>query len=218
MLEVVHMLYNYKEALQLYNTDYNIKKAIKNKEFYKIEAGIYSDKNNNYNIYELLLKKYPNAFLVKDSALHFIGFISEEPSVIHLGTCRNALRIKDKRVNQHFYSGFNKKGYSYKLLNSNHVKSFTTENENEIRLFDLNALLFDLIRERNKYSREALCELLNKFKDCSVFDDFDYGTFEDNLLMENKIDILLNDEIYELLYDIALESSDRRWRREWNFD
>lgn len=52
------MLLNYKEAIEKYGTDYKLQKAINRKELYKIEKGIYSDKTNNFTLYELLLKKY----------------------------------------------------------------------------------------------------------------------------------------------------------------
>ena len=73
------MLYNYKEAINLYGNDYNLKKAISNKDFFKIEKGIYSDGKDNFTLIELVLKKYSHAFLVKDSALYLIGFLNEEP-------------------------------------------------------------------------------------------------------------------------------------------
>ena len=38
------MIYTYKELKNKYNTDYNIKKAIEKREVYKLEKGLYSDK------------------------------------------------------------------------------------------------------------------------------------------------------------------------------
>ena len=103
------MLFNYREVMERYGTDYKLQKALKRKELYKIEKGIYSDKVNNFTIYELLLKKYPHAVLVKDSAFHFIKFLTDAPKKVHLGTARNALRITDNRVQQHFYKDLNSK-------------------------------------------------------------------------------------------------------------
>ena len=72
------MLYNYKEVIEIYGTDYKLKQAIANKKIYRIESGIYSDKKDNFTTYELVLKKYQAAFLVKNSALYHIGFIEKE--------------------------------------------------------------------------------------------------------------------------------------------
>ena len=45
------MIYTYKELKNKYNTDYNIKKAIEKREVYKLEKGLYSDKEY-VNIYD----------------------------------------------------------------------------------------------------------------------------------------------------------------------
>ena len=43
------MIFNHKELKEKYKSDYQINKAIENKEIYKIEKNIYSDtKNINY--------------------------------------------------------------------------------------------------------------------------------------------------------------------------
>lgn len=89
------MLYNYAEAIELYGSDYMLKKAIREKRIYKVDKGIYSDGKDNFTKYEVAIKKYPSAFLVHDTALYVLGFIDQEPEVVHLGTARNALRICD---------------------------------------------------------------------------------------------------------------------------
>ena len=98
------MLYDYKEVIAIYGNDYNLKKALSDKRIFKVEKGIYSDGKSNFNLIELIMKKYKHAFLVKESALYLLGFINEKPEKIHIGTARNALRIKDDRIQQHFYS------------------------------------------------------------------------------------------------------------------
>ena len=52
------MLYNYNEAIELFGSDYFLKQALAKKTFFKIEKGIYSDKKDNYTIYEIVMKKY----------------------------------------------------------------------------------------------------------------------------------------------------------------
>lgn len=224
------MLLNYKEAIERYGTDYKLQKAIKKKELYKIEKGIYSDGTNNFTLYELLLKKYPHAVLVKDSAFHFIKFSTDVPEKVHLGTARNALRITDKRVKQHFYKDLNirtaesndniddldeddiwlflpksKFEISYK-----NIQKYITDNNNEVRLFNLKNLLFDLLRERNKYDRNVLFDILAKFRDCNIVIGVDRFSFE-----EEFFNIVYDKELYDMLEEIGEKDSDRAFNKKF---
>ena len=218
------MLLNYKEVIEKYGTDYKLQKAIRRKELYKIEKGIYSDKSNNFTLYELLLKKYPHAVLVKDSAFHFIKFSTNMPEKVHLGTARNALRITDKRVQQHFYKDLNRittegnnnaddldeddidlffSNSKFEISYEN-IQKYITDNNNEVRLFNLKNLLFDLLRDRNKYDRAVLFELLAKFRDCNIVIGIDRFSFEDEFF-----NIIYDEELYDMLDEIAKKDSDR---------
>ena len=211
------MLYNYNEAIELFGSDYYLKQALAKKSFFKIEKGIYSDKKDNYTIYEIVMKKYPHAFLVKDSALYHIGFIEDEPSKIHIGTARNALRIKDKRVHQHFYANFDQSSVGYgvdHILCCNNLKSYTTDNGNEIRIWDLQALLFDLIRDYKSYSNQVLIDILTKFRDCKVFTDFNYFGFEEALFHER---ISCDYALFDLIDEIRERAQERKWEKEWDW-
>ena len=219
------MLFSYEEIIKIYKTDYMLKKALKEKSIYKIEKGIYSDGKNNFTSIELVLKKYKDAFLVKDTALNLIGFIKDEPTRIHIGTARNALRIKDERVHQHFYGNLDNEilheskwlGTEYRFLCSNNIKKYTTENGNEIRMFNLKALLFDVMRNYKKYTKEDLLYILDKFKNCSQFYDLDRWDFEYNLAYENVISEIefLDNDIYEMLEDIFSEVDYREFKMKY---
>lgn len=198
------MLYSYKEVLKIHGTDYRLKQAIASKKIHRIESGVYSDGKKNFTTYELILKKYPTAFLVKDSALFHMGFINEEPNVIHLGTARNALRISDKRVKQHFYSYFddpeNRKTY---------IHSYISENGNEIRMFNCSRLFLDLIRDRATYTRDELFRLLELFRDCQYFADSDIDELS---LIMRVIDDSKLCTIIEAVCDCARS---RKWKQEF---
>ena len=161
------MLYNYSEILKLYKNDYNLLNAIKSKKIFKIERGIYSDQRNNYNKYELLLKKYPKSFLVKDSALFYINFLTEEPPIVHLGTARNALRIHDTRVKQHFYKNldniFIKNSDVEHILSISNITSYITENGNEIRILNIKALLYDICLTVLMFKLPNIILILSKY-------------------------------------------------------
>lgn len=52
------MIYNYKEIIEIYGNDYNLKKALSSNKIYKLDKGIYSKKKivSPLVIYS---KKYP---------------------------------------------------------------------------------------------------------------------------------------------------------------
>ncbi|MBR2505436.1 MAG: hypothetical protein IKB70_00640 [Bacilli bacterium] len=219
------MLYNYKEVISLFGNDYNLKKAILAKQIFKIEKGIYSDGENNFTVIEIILKKYKHAFLVKDTALHLIGFIENEPAKIHIGTARNALRIKDDRIQQHFYSNLDVAilsenecdQYSH-FLSYENIKIHITENNNEIRLFNLKALFFDLVRNYKDYQKSTLFALLEKFKTCRYFHGLTEWELGDNLQHEKIVsDIEFFDgDLYEKIMDVFSEVRHREFKIEYD--
>lgn len=213
------MLYSYREAIEIYGTDYKLKQALSSRKIYKIEKGVYSDKKNNFTKHELILKKYNQAFLVKDSALFHVGFISQEPETIHLGTARNALRIHDERVTQHFYSTLDGPApdlfYLYKVSNAlirENIHSYTSENGNEIRIFNLSALFADFLRDYNLYPRQRFIEIVGKFADCKYFCD-------ENLYYAVTPESTQFDfELQDILREACSEARRRKWRQEWDLD
>lgn len=221
------MLYNYKEVLNLLGNDYNLKKAILDKRIFKIEKGIYSDGENNFTTLEIVLKKYNHAFLVKDTALHLIGFIENEPEKIHIGTARNALRIKDDRIQQHYYSNLelsvlSKSAWdqSPHFLSYENITTHTTENNNEIRMFNLKALFFDLVRNYKDYQKTILFTLLEKFETCPYFYGLTKWELEDNLQHENIVSDIefLDDYLYKKLEDVFSEVWSREFRIKYGLD
>ena len=93
------MLYNYNETLAKYKDDYNIKKAISNKEIYKIEKGIYSDIPHVSHL-AILMKKYPACVISGHSAYYYHDLTDVIPRQIILCTNRDATRIHDDNVKQ----------------------------------------------------------------------------------------------------------------------
>ncbi len=220
------MLYDYKEVIAIYGNDYNLKKALLDKRIFKIEKGMYSDGEHNFTTVELVLKKHKNAFLVKESALHLIGFVKDEPDKIHIGTARNALRIRDSRIQQHFYSSVNISEFyegewdSYEnFLSYENIKKYTTENNNEIRLFNLKALFFDLVRNYKSYKKEELFEILEKFKNCRYFYGVKKWDLEYCLQHEKVVNYLefLDEDLYEMIEDIFSEMWEKEFEMEYGF-
>ena len=78
------MIYTHKELLNKYKSNYQINKAVKNGELYKIDD-LYSDKKNIHYL-EILTKKYHN--LARNCPCNMLSYyIFEYLSVFICGNC-----------------------------------------------------------------------------------------------------------------------------------
>jgi len=150
------MIYTYKELKNKYKTVYSIKKAIKNKEIYKIDAGLYS--NEEY-VHPLVLycKKYPNAVLTMDSAFNFYDLTDVIPQKTYLATGRHARKINNKKIVQLFIDD--------KILNEGKVKEKI--NGEQINIYDKERLLLELIRKRNQIPFDYYKEIISNYRKCA---------------------------------------------------
>ena len=92
------MLYFHKELKEILKSDYQIQKAIKEKSYYKVDDGLYSDKPN-VNYIEIIAKKFPNFVIYGDSAYYYHNLTDFIPNKIVLATTKND-RIRSKFVKQ----------------------------------------------------------------------------------------------------------------------
>lgn len=95
------MLYFHKELKDKMNSDYQIQKAVEEKKYYKVEMGLYSDKEFG-NPLEIIVKKYPNAIFTSDSAFYYYYLTDVIPDYFFLATKRTDIRINDNNVKQVF--------------------------------------------------------------------------------------------------------------------
>ena len=82
------MLYRTNEILKKYKTNIELEKAIKNKKIFKIDHGIYSDKEI-VDTMILFSKKYENSIITMDTAFYFYNLTDIIPDKVYLATNRN---------------------------------------------------------------------------------------------------------------------------------
>ena len=95
------MIYTYNELLLKYKSAYQIEKAVKNSEVYKIEKGIYSDIPSAHYL-EITMKKYPYGVFTSYSAYYYHNLTDVIPKVMYLATNRNGTLIKSEKIKQSF--------------------------------------------------------------------------------------------------------------------
>ena len=147
------MLYFHKELIKKLKSDYQIQKAVSNKKYYKIEKGLYSDKEF-VNPLEIILKKYPNAIFTSDSAYYYYDLTDVIPDYFYLATKRTDSRINDKNVKQIFIP--------------NELFDFgKTQIEMEniiINIYNEERMLVELIRKKNIMPFDYYKELITNYR------------------------------------------------------
>lgn len=147
------MIYTYKECLEKYKTDYEIRKLLASGDLKRVSRGIYSD-----DVYEsdiaIISRVYPYAVFTMNSAFYFHGLTDTIPRAYYLMTDKDATKIKDERVCQFF---------------DNHdslVLGVETKNYcgTEIRVFNRERMLVELIRNKNKMPFDYYKEIIGNYR------------------------------------------------------
>lgn len=162
------MLYNYEEVIKIYKSDYNLKKAIKNNEIYKIENGIYS-KNPTVNYLNIVEKKYPYGVISGLSAYYYYSFTDVIPEKITLCTNRNATIINNDEIKQ-----IRMKDELYKLG----ITSYEYEGV-KIKIYNKERLLIDLARNKSNMGYDLYKEIVANYR--KILDQIDMSLIEEYL-------------------------------------
>lgn len=162
------MIYTYKEVKEKYKDNYNINKAIKNKELYKLEKGIYSDKRN-VNPVIIYSKKYPNSVITMDSAFFYYNLTDTIPEKVSLATNRNCDTILNDEIIQYFLS----------KDNLSPGKTIVVLEGEKVNMYDKERLLIELIRRRNKVPYDYYKEIINNYR--KISEELDMRKIEDYL-------------------------------------
>lgn len=147
------MIYTYKELLKLEKSNKNINIKLKNKQIYKIDKGIYADKEivNPLLIYA---KKYPNAIITLDNAFYYYGLTDVIPNKYYLATKQKATVIRNDKIVQIFMTD--------ELLEIG--KTQVEIDEVLVNMYDKERLLIELIRRKKSIPLDYYKEIINNYR------------------------------------------------------
>ncbi len=147
------MLYKYNQCIEIYGSNYKLQQAIKRKEMYKIEKGIYSN-NKNVSELEVILIKYPNVIFTSYSAFYYHGLTDSIPEYYYCATSKDDTKYKDKRIYQ-----------VYENSDSLELGAVLMEyNNTTIKLYNKERMLVELIRTKNKLSLDFYKEVILQYR------------------------------------------------------
>lgn len=180
------MVYSYKELKEKFGTDYKIKKAVNDGIIYKIESGIYSNKQNNHYL-EIFTKKYPNAIISGDSAFYYHNLTDVIPKKIFMTTDRTSGRFNDERIVQ-----------SYSIDNYFNLGKTSIEFEGvKINLYNKERMLIELIKNKNITSYDYYKEIIENYRkiknNLDIYKLQEYANIYPN---GEKIMSLIQDEVF----------------------
>ena len=164
------MIYNYKEIMEIYKNDYNLKKALNKNEIFKLDTGIYSSKKivSPLVIYS---KKYPNSVITMDSAYYYYNLTDVIPSKVYLATDRNTDKINNEKIVQTFMSK--------DILYQGKVNVQT--DDGVINIYDRERLLIELIRKKKQISFDYYKEIISNYR--ALVDELDMYKIEEYLAL-----------------------------------
>ena len=147
------MLLSYKDCISKYGDDYHIHKAIALRQLYKIKRGIYSTDKYPSEL-ETIRFSYPNAVLTMDSAFSYYNLTDAISDTYHFATLKDTSKIKDTNVKQYFipteYFSVGKSVQQYQGFS--------------IKIYDLERMLIELIRNRKKLPFDYYKEIIHNYR------------------------------------------------------
>ncbi len=147
------MLKTRAECLKEYGSDYFINQMVAEGKIFRVDKGIFSEKEHVPEL-ALLSYKYPKAIITMETAFYLYGLTDEVPDICTMATKREAAPIADLRVKQIFMPaellGLGATTIDYKGY--------------DIRIFDQERMLIELVRYKSKMSFNYYKEILGNYR------------------------------------------------------
>ncbi len=147
------MIYTYKQCLERFGSDYQIKKQISEGILFQIDKGIYAD-TPDVSALAVLSVKYPKAIITMDSAFYYHGLTDVIPEKYHIVTEQHSFELKDKRIKQYYVQS--------NLLNLGVITM--TRRDAVFKVYDRERMLIELLRRKNSLPFDFYKEILGNYR------------------------------------------------------
>ncbi len=147
------MVFDYNEIIKKYGNWYRLKKAIENKEIFKLDNGLYSSSEKVKEI-DIIVKKYNNPIFTFKSAFYYYGISDVVPDRYYIASNRNGAKYNDSTIKQIF-------------MDNNILHLGVTSFEylgTRINIYSKERLLIELIRYKFDISYDYYKEIINYYR------------------------------------------------------
>ncbi|MGN0545080.1 MAG: hypothetical protein ACI4I0_05925 [Acutalibacteraceae bacterium] len=148
------MVMNYSDCCEKFGGRYRTDLLIRKGQLRRVAVGLYSDTPEWSNI-EVVLARYPNAVVTLQSAYYYYELSDSIPDAFHLATDRDASKIYDERIVQHFLP---KGTVGIGVVASKFMNDVVS------RIFDKERLLIETARNKTKLPYDLYKEVIESFR------------------------------------------------------
>lgn len=172
------MLISYTKCLEKYRSDYQIQKVLDSGTLFKIEPGVYSNKEKVSEL-AIITCKYPSAVITMDSAFYYHGLTDVIPEKYFLATKKSARGIRDKRVKQVFVP---ENCFDFGVTTMERRDAIT-------KIYDKERMLIELLRFKNLLPFDYYKEILRSYRD--IIEDLDIQRIEEYAVVFPKSKMIM---------------------------
>ena len=176
------MIYTWNELIKKEGSRSSLESLIANGKYKRISHGIYSDSGDDTDL-EMIFARYPRSVLTLQSAFEYYGLSTYIPEKYYIATPRNSCVIDDNRVCQSYMSN--------DIINVGRVVDNTKYGR--IYIYDLERLLIELFRYKNKLPRDYFLEIINSYRPLFENNKISFFTLEEySRYFKNGLKIIRN--------------------------
>jgi len=180
------MYLNYTDCRRRFGSPYQIDKAVTDGRIKKIEPGVYSDGGRVSELGTIQFK-YPKGILAFESAYFYHDLTDVIPDAYHLATPSNAPAINDPRVRQHYIP------LAIHALGEIEIEYCG----DKVRTYDLERLLIDTARMKNKLPSDLYKEVVLSFRSrVGSLSEEKIGNYLPFFPKRNMIERILYEEVF----------------------
>ena len=179
-------MYNQAECIEKFGSKYNINKLMEEGKLYRVDRGVYSEKQFVPEL-AVLSFKYPKAVVTMRNAFYIHGLTDVIPDEYDFATDRDAAKIPDKRVKQYFYP---------KEILTNGIIELDYQGYT-IKIYDKERMLVELIRYKSKLPFDYYKEVILNYR--RILPTLDIRKIEDYAAASPKSEMIMETLQLEVL-------------------
>lgn len=172
-------MYKYSECIEKFGSKYNINKVMEESALYRVDRGIYSEKEHVPELC-ILSFKYPKAIVTMRSAWFIHGLTDVVPDEYDFATDRDGAKIKDKRVKQYFYPK--------EIIQNGSIEM--DYQGYRIKIYNKERMLVELMRYKNKLPFDYYKEIVLNYR--RIIQTLDIGKIEEYVMASPKRELIMD--------------------------